>query len=407
MVDGRRDFDEETALIQQRIKWWRLQRKLSQQVVADRAGITRSYLSKIEAGTSRLDSRSTIDAIAHALEVPYAELTGQPIRPDTPELHAAHAAISRIRTAHLTANLEDGADVAPRPLEAIGSDVDHAADAWQECDYANAGRPLGTAIAELYAHAAAGNREALPVLMAALDTAAWTARVLGHYDLAHALSARSLEAARHVGDKALIGWAQFTHTLIVAAAGTRERAVQSVARRNAERAIADLAPHAGGSAELQVLGMLYLAAARADIAAHGDGLAALDEAARIAERTGECNAFRLHFGPTNVAIWEVHIAEERRDGGRAVEIARRVRPDAIGSRARRSMYYRHLGLALAQDAGRGKDAVQALLRAERVAPGKLRLDPLALHTVEHMLSRARANAGGTELLTLARHVGLL
>ena len=407
MVDGRRDLDEETALIQRRIKWWRLQRKLSQQVVADRAGITRSYLTKIESGASRLDSRSTIDAIAHALEMSYAELTGQPIRPDTPALQAAHAAIGRIRTTHLTASFEDGAEVTPRDLDAIGADVDRAADGWQECDYAAAGGPLGPAIAELYAHAAAGNRAAVPIMVTALDTASWTARVLGHYDLAHALAERSLEAAQYTGDKALVAWAQFTRTLMVAAAGTRERAVQSVARRRAERAITELSPKASTSKELQVLGMLHLAGARADIIAGGDGQAALDEASGIAERTGEGNAFRLHFGPTNVAIWQVHIAAERREGGRAAEIARGVRPEAITSRARRSMYYRHLGLALAQDPAKGRSAVQALLRAERVAPGKLRLDPLALHTVEHMLSRARATAGGTELLTLARYVGVL
>ena len=49
-MSARRGLEEETALIQQRIKWWRLKRKLSQQVVADLAGIDRTYLSKIESG---------------------------------------------------------------------------------------------------------------------------------------------------------------------------------------------------------------------------------------------------------------------------------------------------------------------------------------------------------------------
>lgn len=406
MVGGS-DLDRETALIQRRIKWWRLQRKLSQQVVADRAGIDRSYLSKIEAGTSRLDSRSTIDAIARALEVSYADLTGQPVRPDTPELQAAHAAIGRIRTAYLTSDLKDGADVDPRPVNAIALEVDSAAQAWQDCDYATSGRALGKVICELYAHAAAGHAEALPWLVAALDTASWTCRVLGHYDLAHALAGRELEAAHHADDPALVGWAQFTRTLMVAAAGAGDGVVRGVARRIAERAIADLAPQATTSERLQVLGMLYLAGAWVDITAGGDGVDALTEAGRIAERTGEGDAFRLYFGPTNVAIWRIHLAEERREGGRAAEIARQVRPELIKSKARRSMYYRHLGLALAQEPSRESEAVHALLRAERIAPGKLRLDPLARHTVEHMLSRARANAGGTELLTLARHVGVI
>jgi transcriptional regulator with XRE-family HTH domain len=401
-------YEEETARIIQRIRWWRVQRKLTQQVVADRAGIDRTYLSKIESGHARLDSRSTIDAIARALDVSYAELTGQPVRPDTPELQAANMAIGRIRSAYLASDLHDGADAPPRPLAAIEQEVDAAAEAWQECDYGAAGRPLGWVLSELHAHAVGPERaQALPLLVRALDTAAWTARVLGYYDLAHGLAGRELEAANLAGDPTLVGLAHFTRTLMVAAAGSGDEAVRAVSRRGAERAIAELTPRASAPAALEVLGMLHLAAARADLAAGGDAEAPLTEAERLAERTGEGTAFRLYFGPTNVAIWRVHVAEELRQGGRAAEIARGVRPAAIPSKARRSMYYRHLGLALAQESGREAEAVTALLRAERTAPGKLRLDPLAKHTVEHMLDRARASAGGDDLLALARYVGVL
>lgn len=407
-MDPRRDYlDKETALIQQRIKWWRLSRKLSQQVVADRAGIDRTYLSKIEAGTSRLDSRSTIDAIARALNVSYPELTGQPIRPDTPDLQTAHAGIDRIRVAYLAGSLTAGADVHPRPLELIAPEVEEAADAWQECDYAAAARRLGWVISELYAHIAAGTTTALPLLVSALDTATWTARVLGHFDLAHALAGRQIEAARRTDDRRLLGWAQFTTSLMVAAAGTGHEPVQAVARRVAEQAITELGSRSSTTEDLQVLGMLHLAAARADIAAGGDGEAPLREAEALAQRTGEGNLFRLQFGPTNVAIWRIHLAQELHEGGRAGEYAQRVHPEAIRTRARRSMFYRHLGLALAQDRSREREAVRALLRAERTAPGKLRLDPLARHTVEHMLARARATAGGNELLGLARQVGIM
>lgn len=406
-MSARRGLEEETALIQQRIKWWRLKRKLSQQVVADLAGIDRTYLSKIESGAARLDSRSTIDRIARALDVSYAELTGQPLRPDTPELQAAHTAIGRIRTAHLTSDLHDGADIQPRPLPQLAPLVDAAAEAWQRCDYPAAGGQLGEVISELYAHTAAGNQQALPLLVTALDTAAWTARVLGHHDLAHALAGRGLEAARHAEDPALIGWSEFTRALMTTAAGAGQDNVHLMARRIAERAIAALSPQANNPVRMQVMGMLHLAAARADIAAGGDGETLLSEAEQLAERTGEGDAFRLHFGPTNVAIWRVHIIQERREGGRAVAVAQGVRLEAIPSLSRRSMFYRHLGLALAQERGREQDAVRMLARAEAITPGKLRLDPLATHTVEHLLSRARANAGGADLLKLARQVGVI
>lgn len=398
----------ETVLIAQRIKWWRLDRKLSQQVVADRAEISRSYLSKIESGASRVDSRSTVERIAGALGVSYAELTGQPAAPDTPELRAAHSGIDLIRTAYVSSNLIDGADVRPRALDLIVSEVDRAAAAWQECDYAAATRDLGHVITELHALTVSGESrdQAAGLLTQALDTAAWTARVLGHYDLAHSLATRESEAAQIAGEPALIGLAAFTRSLMTAASGSGRTSADAAGRRTLERAIASLRPRANSPERLQVLGMLHLAAARLGVHLADDD-EVLGEAKALAERTGEGTALRLYFGPTNTAIWQVHLAMERRDGGRAAEIARGVRPELIPSRARRSMYWRHLGLALAQERGKEQVSTKALLRAERSAPGKLRLDPLAREAVGHMLTRARAAAGGSELITLARHVGVL
>lgn len=63
-MDARGALAGDPALIPQRITWWRRARKLSQQTVADLAGISRTYLSRIETGVARLDSRSTLDRIA-------------------------------------------------------------------------------------------------------------------------------------------------------------------------------------------------------------------------------------------------------------------------------------------------------------------------------------------------------
>lgn len=119
-MDARGALAGDPALIPQRITWWRRARKLSQQTVADLAGISRTYLSRIETGVARLDSRSTLDRIARALGVSYADLTGQPPWPDTPERQAAHTAIGHIRTRtaspqiaqHLDAILETGGALA-------------------------------------------------------------------------------------------------------------------------------------------------------------------------------------------------------------------------------------------------------------------------------------------------------
>jgi transcriptional regulator with XRE-family HTH domain len=394
--------DDDTGLIGIRVKWWRLERRQSQQAVADKAGLSKGYLSKIENGIAQLDRRTTVEAIARALGVSYADLTGQPYRPETPEMQAAHAALAAIRSAFHSSSLEYGAEVYPRPLEAIAPEVDAAAGAWQRCDYAAANKDMALVIAELHQHAVNGTRksEALQLLVRALDSAAWTARVLGYTDLAGWMAEREHEAAKLTEDWDLIGLAVFTRSLMLAAAEGR-----SLARIMAERTIDELSRRASDDRVLQVVGSLHLAATHAVLPSSPD--AYLAEADRLAERTGNGTHLRLWFGPTNLALWKMKTAMEAGEGGKVEHIARTVNLDAIPSTARRVMYWRDLGIGLAMQRGREGEAVRALLRSERLAPGKLRLDPLARETVGHMLSRARANAGGTDLIRLARHVAAL
>jgi DNA-binding XRE family transcriptional regulator len=57
------------------VKLWRIQRNLTQQILAGRAGISKSYLSQIETG-KRQDTVETLKAIALALDVPPDVLMG-------------------------------------------------------------------------------------------------------------------------------------------------------------------------------------------------------------------------------------------------------------------------------------------------------------------------------------------
>jgi DNA-binding XRE family transcriptional regulator len=54
---------------QSSVKLWREHRGMTQQALADKAGISKSYLSQIESG-KRHGTVETLSAIAHALEVP-------------------------------------------------------------------------------------------------------------------------------------------------------------------------------------------------------------------------------------------------------------------------------------------------------------------------------------------------
>jgi len=57
------------------IRLWRARRGLTQQELADRAGISKPYLSQIESG-KRQGTVETLAAIARALDVPLEVLTG-------------------------------------------------------------------------------------------------------------------------------------------------------------------------------------------------------------------------------------------------------------------------------------------------------------------------------------------
>ncbi|MGH3713434.1 MAG: helix-turn-helix domain-containing protein [Micromonosporaceae bacterium] len=397
----RADAEDDDVRIGQRVKWWRLERKLSQQVLADRAGLSKGYISKIETGDARIDRRTTVEAIARALGVTYGDLTGQPYRPDTPEMQRAHASLAAIRSAFNSSSLEYGSGVKPRPLDAIAPEIEAAADAWQGCDYASASRDLALVISELHEHVANGDEKlrSLELLVHALDVAAWTARVLGYSDLAGWMAEREHDAATMTENPDLIGFAVCTRSLILAAADGRR-----LAQVLAERTIDDLGRHASGET-LELLGMLHMSAMHAVLPSDPSNY--LSEAATLAERTGDGRYMRLWFGPTNLALWRMKAAVEAGEGSRVETIARGVNLDALPSTARRVMYYRDFGIGLGQQRGREADAVRALLTAERLVPGKLRLDPLVRDTVGHMLSRARATAGGPEMIRLARHVGIV
>lgn len=102
MVADRRESGTALDHIGVRVRRWRLKRNLSQRVLADLAGLTQGYIAQIEAGTAPLDKRSTQLALAKALQVSLADLTGQPYDPTTLEHATAARHLPPLRAAHLT-----------------------------------------------------------------------------------------------------------------------------------------------------------------------------------------------------------------------------------------------------------------------------------------------------------------
>src|SRR5205823_7170235 len=120
-------------------------------------------------------------------------------------------------------------------------------------------------------------------------------------------------------DPVLIALAGYERAHAATGCGTYARG-----RTLAERAIGALEEHLSGTDALPMYGQLMLTCGFAALGAGGsldESLGRLDEAARIAERTGETDTLGLFFGPTNVRFWRLSMETDGGEPGRGVEIA--------------------------------------------------------------------------------------
>lgn len=381
---------------------WRRRRGMTQQALADLAGVSQAYVSMLERGTRAVDKRSTVVALAGALRVSVAELTGQPYPPVDPTHERSTAHVPAIRAALVALSYGDVA--APRhPLPASVERARRLSLARRACDYATSTAIAAGLLGELAARAR-GSRRAAELLAMALHDVTFVLKHLGYVDLAYQAAGECRRIAGESGDPALAGLADYT--------GLQALPPESrqLGQRLAAQSIDALDAHLDSVAARQVYGMLHLTAGWADALAGRMDLADthLAAAEQVAVRVGEPvdGGFgRTNFGPTNVAQWRTSIAIETGDAGRAVELAERVNPKAIGAPSRLAAFHIDRGNALAQ-VRRDRDAVVAFLTAEHVAPQRVRLNATVRDTVGAMLRRGRPSAGRDDLQRLATRVGV-
>lgn len=389
--------------IGQRLREIRHWRDKSLRVIAELAGITESYLCRLELGQRTLDSRSTLEALAAALQVAPSEITGQPYPPSTEKEAVAHAAAQALRA--VLGDIEVGellAEVPPRSLAELRAEVTVVNAASTACDYGLLGQTVPDLIGELSTLAEVnGSAEARRLLVDVLYAAVFLSKGLGYSDLAWMVSGHLHATAVHIGEPVLGAVAGFVRSHATVGRRARERAL-TIAERSAELLEPDDGP-AG-----QVYGMLHLSAAlQSAVTGQADSARAhLTEAAETAARTGDGTFAGLYFGPRNVGVWRVALALELGEPGRVVELARDVEVAAIPSAGRQAMFYGDVGRGLATIRGREAQAVEALRRAEALAPQRIRNSPFVRETVSNLMRRARRDAGGRELRGLAYRMGL-
>ncbi|MGW6502992.1 helix-turn-helix domain-containing protein [Nonomuraea angiospora] len=402
-------YDEIT--IGARLRTLRRWRGMTLAEVAGLAGVSVSFLSMVERGQRALDRRSYITALASALRISETEITGGPHLSSDPVQAGPHAAIPAMRVALQTNTLAQAAHDEARPLEELVADTRDLQAVFDRCDYVEIGRRLPAVLDELHVHAAMPADEqaqklALITLVEACMYATFRMKDLGYADLAYQAAARAEEAARLLGDPVAIGKAAYCRIQTMPRAGSWSRTLTA-----AERAANSLQPHASDQAGLQVLGMLTLTASLAAAVEHrfDTSRAWMDEARALAARVPDNPARNWSsFSATNVAVWDVAIAVESGQHGAAVlEKAQAVNQTRLAPiRSRYASFLVDVGRGLARDPKTGPAALPWLLKAEGVAPQRIRNNAGVRETVAVMMEQARAAALTRELRGMAARMGM-
>lgn len=406
---AQRTVSPRASEIGQRVRLIRRRRGMSQDVLAGLIGISKPYLSQLENGLRAFERRTLLERIAQALSCSVLDLTGEPYLPIDKQDAEGFAAIPGIEQGLHDCTLDDVPDIEARPVDNLAAAVRVANEQRDQVQYGAAGRELGALLTELQVTVASGtsaDHEAALAALVELGIVTYElAKNLGHVALAVEAADRGYQAARMLGDQTLLGFAGWYRALALVRIGAHRRAAAALAEAAAATEPL-LEPKSADPVASEIHGLVHLTSA-AHAARQGradDAHAHLAEARQIAKGTGERNSFRQHFGPTNVSLWAVSIGVELGEG--AALASEPVDPTVLGSRNRTAGMHFDLARAFSQEGGaRDREAVQHLDAADRLAPARIRHDPIARSLLASLDSRARATTW--ELSSLRHRWGVV
>ncbi|MFI6759960.1 helix-turn-helix domain-containing protein [Micromonospora sp. NPDC050417] len=389
--------------IGRRVAYWRGQRKMSQQVFADRIGRSKSWVDKIERGDRRLDKFSLLHQIAVVLQIDVAMLLNRdPERRSSPtgsydqrELDDLRLALDRCAPA---AYLGRATGSGP-PLPELARSVNHAWLTYQYARYGVLTRALPGLLRDTQAadacHTGDTGRQAASLLGQVLQIASSALRKLGDHESARLAADRSITVALRAEDELLAGVATSRMANALLATG-RARAAFEANMVMAQR----LAPHdpsIADPARLSVYGstLLQAAMAAARLGDHDGVRELLRSAEEAANHLGaDRNEYWTSFGPTNVELHRAAAAIELGEGREAVDIHEnrlhhRRLAGLLPERRAHHLLDIARGYLLVGETGCAGDA---LVEADRVAPWEIRGRPLAHELMADILRRTKGTA---------------
>lgn len=383
----------------------RKRRGLSQPDLAKMIGRSVAWVSQVERGVRRIDRMSVLETLASALDVPLAELAADApivaaLADESPSAGGLRLVLSGAYALRAMLNGHD-----PATLESLRERTGKAWELAHASRYADLTDLLGALIPnlEVAARALPGQAAEVFELMAAAYQACSAALdKLGEPEAAWIAADRSMSAAERAGSPLLMAAGAFRLVFVFLSARHYGQAEETA--RTAAEALWLLADQ-GTPEAMSLWGGLTLQ--RAIIAARsGEAPAAyrhLDHARQMAARLGDGrNDYNTEFGPANVGLFEIAVAVELGDAGRALRAAEAVDVTRM-SGERQARMLLDVARAHAQRRQVG-EAAAALARAEDIAPELVHGHYLARQVASDLLTMT--DAPGDELHALSVRLGV-
>ncbi|MEW2382394.1 helix-turn-helix transcriptional regulator [Micromonospora sp. NPDC047707] len=367
--------------IGRRVARWRVRRRMTQQMLADRLGRSKSWVDKVERGVRTLDRYPLIQEIAEVLRVDPMALLGQH-RPPAPATPQALDGVDGIRAA-----LARYDHTPPKPTDEVRRHVEHAWLTYQHAHYAQLVRVLPGLLD--------ATRSAEPgLLVPAYRITSSLLVKLGEADLAWLAADRAIAAAG--GDPVRVATAAVSIGAALRALG-RHRLARAATLAAASR----LAPTQAQAVHGTLLLQAALAAAGCGDARRAEELTARAAGIAAQVRAGD-DPHRTGFGPAAVELARVVVAVELGDGGGAVQRHATVMQREAWRRLpaeHRAAYLVDVARAYLQ-IGDLRGAARALVEADAVAPAEVRCRPSARTVIAEVARGHPAPAGVARLATL-------
>jgi transcriptional regulator with XRE-family HTH domain len=376
-------------------------RVLTQQCLADAAGVSVDLIRKLEQGARQTTSITSLQKIARALDVDVAELIGKPRSLPSTAPNAGTVAIRRALTPVDDLLDEMQVDVDALSVRAARRSVEYAWGAYWSGRYDVLSTVLPGALPQMRATVRTDERAETHDLLARLYwVTACTLVQLGQTDSAYLAIRQALRAATVGADELLYATLCGSVAWQLAIQGRYEEA-----HAVAVKAAVTIEPR--GDAEpphLSAYGSLILTGATA---AGRDGRVGeaehlLSIAGEVAQRIGgDRHDYETYFGPSQVVMQRVDIGVATERYEMALTAAERM-PERVGlPLAARARHLTDRALAHSR-LGQSGRALDALLAAERLGPDWIKYQTLPRMIVSELLHQDRH----TPLRGLARRLGV-